>query len=641
MWVSVNATWVALRTGPSINDERVTDSFFDDVGRLLEEQDTPAGRWAKLMLLTKNDGRWYEGWMKRGLLIEGAAPPPVFEFSIANFLSTCIDAELAINADASVVAPYYILADYLIALAYMETKIADLPLPDDLGGAVGPFKLTQSDWDRVRNANVLEDLQDLDRLSPLMQCYGAAILTRLDIAALSAAAMGALMDPGADDGAGPYIPSLSEVYMARLVGHEGAHALRVANEVDVAHNVLQQVLDNDAMIALTARDWGVLEDEQDQKRTVAAAWNAVEARLNESLKEAFSLVSKHLPDDVPKPTGVAPWLTVARAEAEFWNDAANTITSNSGKARIGRYFSATDYQPDTVKPWCGAAIAFCMREAGFQDNIPAGAAAASSWEAFGDVALTRILKAVKPVPEGAVVVLSPAEGSGRTGHVGLFEGFNQDKTRVKLLGGNQSSTFKVSSFPIGKVVSVRWLNDVPLQDMPPAPGDGLTSLLNLIGKGELGAENFDNYNARFGKAANALDPNFTQLTIRQVLRWQQGRSFSACGRYQFIRKTLNGLAKRSDVDMDSLFDEAMQDRLALILLERRKYLEFIGNRISLESFARNLAMEWASLPVLAATQGHKRKVKIGQSYYAGDGINKAQLSASEVRLVLSQLTQPH
>ncbi len=34
-------------------------------------------------------------------------------------------------------------------------------------------------------------------------------------------------------------------------------------------------------------------------------------------------------------------------------------------------------------------------------------------------------------------------------------------------------------------------------------------------------------------------------------------------------------------------------------------------------------MEWASLPVLADSQGDRQRIRRGQSYYAGDGLNRA------------------
>jgi hypothetical protein len=48
-------------------------------------------------------------------------------------------------------------------------------------------------------------------------------------------------------------------------------------------------------------------------------------------------------------------------------------------------------------------------------------------------------------------------------------------------------------------------------------------------------------------------------------------------------------------------------------------------------------MEWASVPVFSVIKGQKRKVTRGQSYYAGDGINKALTKPEAVEAILDQV----
>ena len=54
-------------------------------------------------------------------------------------------------------------------------------------------------------------------------------------------------------------------------------------------------------------------------------------------------------------------------------------------------------------------------------------------------------------------------------------------------------------------------------------------------------ESRGNYNAFYGDAENRDDPEFTAMTVGEVLEWQDARRFSACGKYQIIRKTLLSL----------------------------------------------------------------------------------------------------
>lgn len=48
-------------------------------------------------------------------------------------------------------------------------------------------------------------------------------------------------------------------------------------------------------------------------------------------------------------------------------------------------------------------------------------------------------------------------------------------------------------------------------------------------------------------------------------------------------------------------------------------------------------MEWASFPVLTDARGKHRDVARGQSFYAGDGVNKALVSPERVEAVLDQV----
>lgn len=146
------------------------------------------------------------------------------------------------------------------------------------------------------------------------------------------------------------------------------------------------------------------------------------------------------------------------------------------------------------------------------------------------------------------------------------------------------------------------------------------------------------YDTVFGNNQGKLKKRVTQMTVAEVQAAQGGWSkqfgSSATGRYQFMRKTLQGLIAEQRLDTSAKFDAAMQDRLGLVLLRRRGYDKFVAGKLGLKAFAKSLAQEWASLPVLAATQGGKRKVTRGQSFYAGDGLNKALISPEQFEAAL-------
>jgi muramidase (phage lysozyme) len=122
------------------------------------------------------------------------------------------------------------------------------------------------------------------------------------------------------------------------------------------------------------------------------------------------------------------------------------------------------------------------------------------------------------------------------------------------------------------------------------------------------------------KGAHRPPKPLTQMTIREVLAWQDRidpmyRS-EAAGRYQILEDTLRGLYAEAGMTLDSKFDKAGQDRLAMALLKRRGVDRFLHGYLSVNKFCNELAKEWASLPVV---DGPKK----GRSYYAGDGLNAA------------------
>lgn len=155
-------------------------------------------------------------------------------------------------------------------------------------------------------------------------------------------------------------------------------------------------------------------------------------------------------------------------------------------------------------------------------------------------------------------------------------------------------------------------------------------LLTTIAKGE----SKGNYNAYFGNIRNDT-VRFTDMTIAEVMQWQEqyvreGSISSAVGKYQIIRPTLNGLVQQHGIDVHARFDEAMQDHLAVLLLERRGAVAFVEKKISREQFAANLAKEWASLPRITGPNPH-------ESYYAHDGVNKAFVTSDEVFAALNNI----
>ena len=152
---------------------------------------------------------------------------------------------------------------------------------------------------------------------------------------------------------------------------------------------------------------------------------------------------------------------------------------------------------------------------------------------------------------------------------------------------------------------------------PSARPGSTQSLLNLIGQ----VEGKGNYNILVG---GKTETTLTDMTIQEVLDFQdemlrKGHESTAIGKYQIIRNTLRLLISNGSVQLTDKFSPSTQDKLAIALLNRRGYQEFINGKITADAMADKIAMEWASFPTAN-----------GASYYAGVGSNKALVERGQV-----------
>lgn len=168
--------------------------------------------------------------------------------------------------------------------------------------------------------------------------------------------------------------------------------------------------------------------------------------------------------------------------------------------------------------------------------------------------------------------------------------------------------------------------------------DQVRPILTLIGKHESRGGDYD---IVWSGLPAALRPakKITSMTIKEVMAWQdaivkKGAKSTAAGFYQIIRKTLAASVAATGIDTGRKFDAAAQDELAMHLLRSRKMQDFLDGKIVMSAMVLNLAKEWASFPVPYDMRGANRAVKSGQSYYAGDGLNKAGATLGEVNVAL-------
>lgn len=166
---------------------------------------------------------------------------------------------------------------------------------------------------------------------------------------------------------------------------------------------------------------------------------------------------------------------------------------------------------------------------------------------------------------------------------------------------------------------------------------GAAMLLDFIGD----IEAPQGYGTIYANKQHKLSKPLTSMTLGEVgdaqKAWSKNHGSSAAGRYQFMRATLQDLSRELGLLGNQIFEGNLQDRLAYHLLKRRGYEAFMAGTISRTEFGKRLAQEWASLPVLAATKGGSRNVTRGQSFYAGDGLNKSLVTPERVEALLDKV----
>jgi uncharacterized protein (TIGR02594 family) len=418
--------------------------------------DGASEEWTEAKFIDANLGASDQGWVLSHDIEDTVAVRPAVDQ--AGFVIEAIAVERVFNSVAST-APWLVSANYMIARALIETGITNSGPKLEGSDGVGPLQVSTAEWKLLMDTgNTYGTFTDIGRDGSISQLSGAAFLMHRDAQAISDAAKA----KGVGSDTDPYVPSLLDVHCAYIL-NSPTNGVAAATAVILAQRTAQDAAKSitDVLTGILAADQiGVLFKTRGKylgtstaPNTVAKFVAAVDVELSDALKKAYELMQQFAPEELMQVSGTeASWFDVALEEEQ-----KDVKESDPTKVPIIlNYFGATSLRTQQrMLPWCGAFAAFCMQKSG--NPVPAEAAAARSWKNWG----VGLELGSQNIPQGAVVVISPSDGTGTTGHVAFFVQIDPSGKTVQLLGGNQHDMLKRSSFPISKIAAIRWIDSAP------------------------------------------------------------------------------------------------------------------------------------------------------------------------------------
>ncbi|WP_206057759.1 hypothetical protein [Nissabacter sp. SGAir0207] len=129
------------------------------------------------------------------------------------------------------------------------------------------------------------------------------------------------------------------------------------------------------------------------------------------------------------------------------------------------------------------------------------------------------------------------------------------------------------------------------------------------------------------------------MMLQQVMDAQARFDMFATGRYQVTTAPLKEAVRGLNLDVNALYDEAMQDKIFeeyLIKIKRKPIINYLEGNGSVEDAIYAWAMEFASAGVRKGkviSKGRTAHIE-GVSYYSGDGLNSSHIMPDEMVSIL-------
>lgn len=157
------------------------------------------------------------------------------------------------------------------------------------------------------------------------------------------------------------------------------------------------------------------------------------------------------------------------------------------------------------------------------------------------------------------------------------------------------------------------------------------NILDYLKPIEGGPNGYNAYQGDYLDEKQSAD--FINMSVKGVLDWQRRNKNKAVGMFQFKPETLKETIEKLGIDESEKFTPELQDRITIELLNRAGYEDFLRDpKKNKDKFSNGLAKTWASVPLIKA-DGTKNA---GESYYEGQGSNKAKGDGEKLNLMLDE-----
>lgn len=218
----------------------------------------------------------------------------------------------------------------------------------------------------------------------------------------------------------------------------------------------KRLVDHGANI-LVDGDWGrnsISALEAFQKRKRLRVTGVADAPTIEALRKPETPADPPPPGAAHPPEEVMPpWMAELHRRMGLHEVRDNAALTDFLK--IGKWLG----NPKDL-PWCGDAVESALSKTLPREALPSNPFWAQGWNTWG--------VDVKQPIVGSIGVI---RWTARTGHVGFVAGVSG--SRVNMLGGNQSNSISVASFPRSKFIGFRWPQTFPLKSYPALQGTAL------------------------------------------------------------------------------------------------------------------------------------------------------------------------